>query len=53
MQSPTNNGLSVSDVESHYDAYLLTGRGLSRSTRNLHHPRCPQVPVVAFPQREH
>ncbi len=37
MRSPTKNGLSISDVESQYDAYLLTARGLSRSTRNLHH----------------
>ncbi len=36
MRSPTKNGLSVSDVESQYDAYLLTARDLSRSTRNLH-----------------
>ena len=37
MPSPTKNDLSISDVESKYDAYLLTARGLSRSTRNLHH----------------
>jgi len=37
MPSPTKNGLSISDVESQYDAYLLKARGLSRSTRNLHH----------------
>jgi site-specific recombinase XerD len=36
MHSPIKNGLSVSDVESQYDAYLLTTRGLSPSTRNLH-----------------
>jgi hypothetical protein len=36
MQSPTKNGLPISDVESQYDSYLLTARGLSRSTRNLH-----------------
>jgi hypothetical protein len=37
MTSPTKNGLSISDVESQYDTYLLKTRGLSRSTRNLHH----------------
>jgi site-specific recombinase XerC len=37
MPSPTKNGLFISDVESQYDAYLLKERGLSRSTRNLHH----------------
>jgi site-specific recombinase XerD len=37
MPSPTKNGLYISDVESQYDAYLLNARGLSRSTRNLHH----------------
>jgi integrase/recombinase XerD len=37
MRSPIKNGLSISDLESQYDTYLLTARGLSRSTRNLHH----------------
>jgi hypothetical protein len=37
MRSPSKNGLSVSDVESQYDAYLIRVRGLSRSPRNLHH----------------
>jgi site-specific recombinase XerD len=37
MQNPTAEGPSLSDVESQYDAYLLRVRGLSRSTRNLHH----------------
>jgi len=36
MQTPTIEGLSLSDFESQYDAYLLRVRGLSRSTRNLH-----------------
>jgi hypothetical protein len=36
MQSPTTEGLSLSVFESQYDAYLLTVRGLSRSTRILH-----------------
>jgi site-specific recombinase XerD len=37
MRSPTKSGLSISDVESQYDVHLLTARGLSRSTRTLHH----------------
>jgi hypothetical protein len=37
MQNPTIEGLSLSMFESQYDAYLLTVRGLSRSTRSLHH----------------
>ena len=37
MQNPTTEGLSLSMFESQYDAYLLTVRGLSRSTRSLHH----------------
>jgi hypothetical protein len=37
MQNPTAEGPSLSDVESQYDAYLIRVRGLSRSTRNLHH----------------
>lgn len=37
MRSPIKNGLSILDVESQYDSYLLAARGLSRSTRNLHH----------------
>jgi hypothetical protein len=37
MQNPTTEGLSLSVFESQYDAYMLTVRGLSRSTRSLHH----------------
>jgi len=49
MQSPINNGLSVSDVESQYDAYLLRARGLSRSTRNLHHHVVHRLLSSRFP----
>jgi hypothetical protein len=36
MQNLTTEGLSLSMFESQYGAYLLTVRGLSRSTRTLH-----------------
>ena len=35
MQNPTTEDLALSVFESQYDAYLLTVRGLSRSTRSL------------------
>jgi hypothetical protein len=49
MRSPTKNGLSISDVESKYDTYLPTARGLSRSTRNLHHHVVHRLLSSRFP----
>jgi integrase/recombinase XerD len=49
MRSPSKNGLSVSDIESQYDAYLLTARCLSRSTRNLHHHVVHRLLSSRFP----
>ncbi|PYX62828.1 MAG: hypothetical protein DMG74_19310 [Acidobacteria bacterium] len=49
MRNPTKNGLSVSDVESRYDVYLLTARGLSRSTRSLHHHVVHRMLSSCFP----
>ena len=51
MRSPSKNVLSVSDVESQYDAYLLTTRGLSRSTRNLHRHVVHKLLSSRFPSR--
>jgi hypothetical protein len=53
MRSPTKKGVSASDVESQYDAYLLKERGLSRSNSQPSSPRCPQASVGALSQREH
>ena len=49
MRSPTKKGVSTSDVESQYDAYLLKERGLSRSTRNLHHHVVHRLLSARFP----
>ena len=49
MRNPTKNGLPISDVESQYDAYLLTTRGLSCSTRNLHHHVVHKLLSARFP----
>jgi hypothetical protein len=49
MRSPNKNGSSISDVECQYDAYLLTARGLSRSTRNLHHHVVHRLLSSRFP----
>ena len=49
MRNPTKKGLSISDVESQYDAYLLRVRGLSRSTRNLHHHVVHRFLLSRFP----
>jgi hypothetical protein len=49
MQNPTTEGLSLSMFESQYDAYLLTVRGLSRSTRSLHHHVVHRLLSSRFP----
>jgi hypothetical protein len=49
MRSPTKKGISTSVVESQYYAYLLKERGLSRSTRNLHHHVVHRLLLRAFP----
>ena len=49
MRSPTKKGVSTSDVESQYDAYLLKERGLSHSTRNLHHHVVHKLLSARFP----
>jgi hypothetical protein len=49
MQNPTIEGLSLSMFESQYDAYLLTVRGLSRSTRSLHHHVVHKLLSSRFP----
>ena len=49
MQNPTTEGLSLSVFESQYDAYLLTVRGLSRSTRSLHHHVVHKLLSSRFP----
>jgi hypothetical protein len=49
MRSPAKKGVPTSDVESQYDAYLLKERGLSRSTRNLHHHVVHRFCRRAFP----
>ena len=49
MRSPTKKGVSTSDVESQYDTYLLKERGLSRSTRNLHHHVVHRLLSARFP----
>jgi hypothetical protein len=49
MQNPTTEGLSLSMFESQYDAYLLTVRGLSRSTRSLHHHVVHKLLSSRFP----
>ena len=49
MQNPTTEGLSLSVFESRYDAYLLTVRGLSRSTRSLHHHVVHRLLSSRFP----
>jgi len=49
MQNPTTEGLSLSIFESQYDAYLLTVRGLSRSTRSLHHHVVHRLLSSRFP----
>ena len=49
MQNPTTGSLSLSVFESQYDAYLLTVRGLSRSTRSLHHHVIHKLLSSRFP----
>jgi hypothetical protein len=49
MRSPAKKGVPTSDVESQYDAYLLKERGLSRSTRNLHHHVVHRLLSARFP----
>ena len=49
MRSPTKKGVSTSDVEFQYDAYLLKERGLSRSTRSLHHHVVHRFLSARFP----
>jgi hypothetical protein len=49
MQNPTTEGLSLSMFESQYDAYLLTARGLSRSTRSLQHHVVHKLLSSSFP----
>ena len=49
MQNPTTEGLSLSVFESQYDAYLLTERGLSRSTRSLHQHGVHKLLSSRFP----
>ena len=49
MRNPTTEGLPVSMFESQYDAYLLTVRGLSCSTRNLHHHVVHKLLSARFP----
>jgi site-specific recombinase XerC len=49
MRSRTKKAVSTSDVEPQYDAYLLKERGLSRSTRNLHHHVVHRLLSARFP----
>ena len=52
MRNPTKNGLPISDVESQYDAYLLTARSIMLHSQPSS-PRCPQASIGALSQREH
>jgi site-specific recombinase XerD len=49
VQNPTTESLSLSVFESQYDAYLLTVRGLSRSTRSIHHHVIHKLLSSRFP----
>jgi hypothetical protein len=49
VQNPTTGSLSLSVFESQYDAYLLTVRGLSRSTRSIHHHVIHKLLSSRFP----
>lgn len=51
MQDQNARLISIRDFESQYDAHLLRVRGLSRSTRSLHHLVLHRLLLFCFPSK--